>query len=99
MTQLADIPTRSTREDADDFVGVIVYLSAGWRVAADRPGTQWIVQRRRASPERATGRWENVGYHRHQNTLLIAVARRCGDVPKERRDVLLALPSTIGDPA
>ena len=78
----------SSAEEADDYRRQVVRINADWRVIECRAGIQWILQRRRASGERVVPRWMSVAYHRHRDTLIVAVTRRCGDV---RPDILSGL--------
>lgn len=71
-------------EERDDYPYVVAVLDERRRVIACKDDIQWIVQRRKPSPNS----WRGHGYFRSKSALL----RRCGAVSPEAAEILAALP-------
>lgn len=85
----------SNSERDDDYRGVVVRLSASWRVIRCTAGLQWITQRLLPATERATARWQAKSHCRSREDLIGLVARHCRPIEPEASRVLANLPAWV----
>jgi hypothetical protein len=92
--QQAAPPRGRWREEADDYMSVVAYLNAGWRVIKCRDQIQWILQRR-SGQRHGQPRWEGKGYFGTKDALIRTVHKSAGQIDEKALHILEALPERL----
>jgi hypothetical protein len=82
-------------ESADDYIGLVVQLNAGWRVVECRDGIQWILQRRGSPKKSRRNDWRGRSYCRTSEALIRCTREYIGPLDPAVMAILKELPEWI----
>jgi hypothetical protein len=87
----------STMESADTYSGLVVQLSADWRVVECRDSQQWILQRRGSPKMSRRDDWRGRSYCRTRGALIRCTREYAGATDPAALAILAWLPERTAE--